>query len=254
MGAATAGEAARPPRAAAGRWAAAAPPRPRGAPPPGRPAPRPTPKRSASSRTWARSAPGSPYARTNRARTARRTGGRGPGAPRPSQPRNHSRAPGRRCSTIGATWAAPAAAAAGRSRSSCAGVSVRHGRIGAISTPQRSPASFSAAHASRRRCGAGCPARPRATASSSTKPTDTFSPTSVTSAASSSRSRSRRISVPLVRIENGLRESRSARDDPAHQPVAALGPLVAVDVGAHRDVLARPARRGQLRGAAARAR
>ena len=43
----------------------------------------------------------------------------------------------------------------------------------------------------------------------------------------------------MVRIENGLAASRSASMIPRHQPVAALGPLVAVDVGAHRDVLAR---------------
>ncbi|MGH3304651.1 MAG: hypothetical protein ACRDOK_23845 [Streptosporangiaceae bacterium] len=35
-------------------------------------------------------------------------------------------------------------------------------------------------------------------------------------------------------------------DDAGHQPVPALGPLVAIHVGAHRDVLALPARGGEL--------
>jgi hypothetical protein len=35
-------------------------------------------------------------------------------------------------------------------------------------------------------------------------------------------------------------------EDPAHQPVAALGALVRVRVGAHREVLALPALRGEL--------
>ena len=39
---------------------------------------------------------------------------------------------------------------------------------------------------------------------------------------------------------------RERADDAGHQLVAALGPLVAVHVHADRDVLARPARRGQL--------
>ena len=98
-----------------------------------------------------------------------------------------------------------------------------------------------------RRSGAGVPGSMARHSDLSTKAAETFSPTSVTSAASSSRSRSRRISVPLVRIENGFAASRSAAMMPAHELVPPLGPLVAVDVGAHRDVLARPAGRGQLR-------
>ena len=50
---------------------------------------------------------------------------------------NQSRAPGRRCSTIGVRWAAPAAAIAATVAASCSGESVKPGRIGAISTPQR---------------------------------------------------------------------------------------------------------------------
>jgi hypothetical protein len=44
----------------------------------------------------------------------------------------------------------------------------------------------------------------------STEPTETFSPTSVTSAAAASSSMSRRISVPLVKMENGLAAPASA--------------------------------------------
>ena len=55
-----------------------------------------------------------------------------------------------------------------------------------------------------------------------------------------------RISVPLVRMENGLAAPLQRSDDAGHQLVAALRPLVAIHVRAHRDVLARPARRGHL--------
>ena len=154
--------------------------------------------------------------------------------------------PGRRCSTIGVTCAAPAAAICRTVASSWAGESDRNGTTGPISTPQRSPRSLSAAHASSRRAGLGCPARWTATASLSTKPADTFSPTSVTSAACGQQ-------VEVAQDQRALGQDRERvggvaqrGDDAGHQPVAPLGPLVAVDVGAHRDVLARPARRGQL--------
>ena len=45
-------------------------------------------------------------------------------------------------------------------------------------------------------------------------------------------------SVPFVRIENGVPDSVSARDDAGHQPVAALGPLIGIRVGAERDGVA----------------
>ncbi len=94
--------------------------------------------------------------------------------------------------------------------SSWAGESDRNGSTGPISTPQRSPRSAMAAQMPSRRRGLGVPGSTSRESSSSTNPTDTFRPTSVTCAASAIRSRSRRISVPLVRIENGLRASRSA--------------------------------------------
>jgi hypothetical protein len=53
--------------------------------------------------------------------------------------------------------------------------------------------------------GCGVPGSDNRQASSSSVPTDSAAPTSVTAAASFSRSRSRRISVPLVRMEKGFR-------------------------------------------------
>ena len=90
------------------------------------------------------------------------------------------------------------------------GESVRNGSTGPISTPQRSPRPVSAAQTASLRSGLGVPGSADRESDLSTNPTETLRPTSVTCAASASRSRSRRISVPLVRMENGLRASRSA--------------------------------------------
>ncbi len=166
---------------------------------------------------------------------------------RASQRKNHSLVPGRRCSTIGVTLAAPAAAMSPRPPPP-AGRGSRTGTAGPAPSARRSAARarLRAAQMPSRRAGLGVPGSTSRDSSLSTNPTDTFRPTSVTCAASAIRSRSRRISVPLVRIENGLRGVAQRADDAGHELVAALGPLVAVHVGAHGDVLARPARRGQL--------
>jgi hypothetical protein len=111
---------------------------------------------------------------------------------------------------MGVTEAAPAAAICRTVASSCCGESDRNGTIGPISTAHGSPAAANAAHTPSRRCGLGVPGSRSRHSASSAQPTDTASPTSVTSAAWQISSRSRRISVPLVRIENGLAASRSA--------------------------------------------
>ena len=74
-----------------------------------------------------------------RAGTAGGTAAPGPDGARPASARNHSRAPGRRCSTIGLTLAAPAAAICRTVSASCPGESVRNGSTGPIRTPQRRP-------------------------------------------------------------------------------------------------------------------
>src|SRR6266540_4837613 len=89
-------------------------------------------------------------------------------------------------------------------------VSVRPGRMGAISTPTAKPASESWRMASRRRAGLGVPGSTERHSASLTKPTDIETPTDVTELASRNRSTSRTMSVPLVRIENGLAWSRRA--------------------------------------------
>ncbi len=111
---------------------------------------------------------------------------------------------------MGLTWVAPASAICRTVDSSWAGESDRNGTTGPISTPQRSPCSLSVAQTPSRRLGLGVPGSMVRHRSSSAQPTDTLRPTSVTSADASSRSRSRRISVPLVRMEYGLRASSSA--------------------------------------------
>jgi hypothetical protein len=105
---------------------------------------------------------------------------------------------------------APALAIASTVARSCSGESVRHGRIGAISTEQPRPASASVRTASRRRAGLGVPGSTVRQTRSSTKPIDMLSATSTSSAARRSSGRSRSISVPLVRIENGVPDSASA--------------------------------------------
>ena len=82
--------------------------------------------------------------------------------------------------------------------------------IGAIKTPHSIPASLSFRHTSSRFRGLGVPGSSERHRSLSTKPTETFVPTSATSAHCWSRSTSRKMSDPLVRIENGLAKSLSA--------------------------------------------
>jgi len=89
-------------------------------------------------------------------------------------------------------------------------LSVSPGRIGAISTPTANPASVSVRTASSLRRGLGVPGSTARHMPSSTKPTENEIPTRVTWAASRSSCRSRRMSVPLVRIENGFAKSRNA--------------------------------------------
>jgi hypothetical protein len=108
------------------------------------------------------------------------------------------------------TLTAPAEAMAATVASIEASVSVRPGRIGAISTPTGKPASVSCRIASSRRRGLGVPASTVRQSPSSTKPTEYDTPTRVTVAACRSNGRSRSSRVPLVRIENGLAKSRSA--------------------------------------------
>ena len=169
-----------------------------------------------------------------------------PGAGRAARRENHSRVPGRRCSTMGVTWVAPVAAICPTAASSWAGESDRNGTTGPMRTPQRSPRSFSAAHASSRRPGAGVPGSIDRHRSLSTKPADTLSPTSVTSAASASRSMSLEDQGALGQDGERVGSVPERSDDAGHQLVAPLRPLVAVHVHAHRDVLALPARRGHL--------
>ena len=67
-----------------------------------------------------------------------------------------------------------------------------------------------------------------------------------TDAASVNRSMSRRMSVPLVRMENGFRRAMRALRMPRHQSVPTLDSLVRVRPRAHRDVLALPPTRREL--------
>lgn len=75
---------------------------------------------------------------------------------------------------------------------------------GAISTPQSMPFSLRVRTTPSWRSGGGAPGSTVRHSSGSTKPTETEMPTPVTSAACVSSSGSRRISVPVVRIENGF--------------------------------------------------
>ena len=108
----------------------------------------------------------------------------------------------------------PASTSARASAFSWAGPSEISGRIGAASTPVGTPASRSRASASSRRRGWGVPGSLNLHTSSSTVPTENAVCTRVRRAASASTSRSRRMSVDFVRIENGLRASPSTSTIP----------------------------------------
>ena len=105
---------------------------------------------------------------------------------------------------------APASSAASTTARSCTGSSEMPGRIGAINTLVGMPASVRVRIASMRAFGCGVPGSVRRQTSSSSVPIENAALTDVTSAAAVSRSRSRVMSVPFVRIENGLRYSVSA--------------------------------------------
>ena len=109
---------------------------------------------------------------------------------------------------MGDTWVARDSAIARTVAASWDGESVRNGMIGAISTPHSNPASFSVRHTSSRFRGLGVPGSSRRHSLLSTKPTDTFVPTSATAAHSWRSSMSLRMSEPFVRMENGFAKSR----------------------------------------------
>ena len=232
-------------RAGARRWPGAGSGRdpvqavaPGGRPPPGRP----------------------PRAGTPSARTSRH--GRAPGSGRPGRD-GRARAsrgttpgrPGAGAASAACALTAPAAAIAATVASIDSSVSVRPGRIGAISTCTSNPASVNWRTASRRRRGLGVPGSTVRHIASSMKPDREADAHRRHRRPPAGAGRGRAvISVPLVRIENGLAWSRSAAMMPRMSRVPTLGPLVAVDVGAHRDVLAGPRRARPARGAAARRR
>ena len=135
---------------------------------------------------------------------------------------------------------APASTHAFTTASSCSGESDSPGSTGATSTPHGTPAALSLATASTRRRGWGVPGSVSFHTSSSRVPMEKLARTSSVGAASASRSRSRRMRVDLVRMENGLRGLGQHLDDAPGEAVLALAPLVGVGVGAHGDVVARP--------------
>ena len=115
-----------------------------------------------------------------------------------------SRTPGRRCSPMLEIETAPASMQARTTAESCSSPSESPGRIGATSTPQGTPASFRRATASTRRQGGGVPGSLLRQTSSSSVPIERLARTLVRSAAAARTSRSRRIMVDFVRMENGL--------------------------------------------------
>ena len=102
------------------------------------------------------------------------------------------------------------------------------------------PASVIRRISSSRALGLGVPGSSVACSSESSSANDTAIPGG--SASPDNSGRSRESTVPLVRIENGVPLSAKRGDDARHQPVATLGALVGVGVGAQRDVLTPPRR------------
>ena len=108
------------------------------------------------------------------------------------------------------TPVAPAAAMAPMAASRCSTPSVSPGRTGARKTPHGNPAPVTARTRSSRARGVGTPGSRAACSSSSQIASDTPNPTGTRSAAATSSGMSRRASVPLVRMENGVSDSASA--------------------------------------------
>ncbi len=104
---------------------------------------------------------------------------------------------------------APASRAACDDRGELLGRSESPGRIGAMPTEARTPASTSARSARSRWRGGAVPGSVVRQTSSSSVGTENVTETSARRAASASTSTSRTISGPRVMIENGLRTSRS---------------------------------------------
>ena len=164
----------------------------------------------------------------------------------PSHAMNHSRAPGRRWSTRGVTEVAPEAAIARTVARSWSGWSPRNGITGAIRTPQPMPCSVSVRTASRRRSGAGVPGSTVRHSSWSRKPTETRD-------ADLGHLGRLLQQLQVAQDERALGEDgervrvvAQGLDDARHQAVTAFRALVAVDIGAHRDVRALPAARGEV--------
>ena len=99
-------------------------------------------------------------------------------------------------------------------RSTCSGWSLIPGISGAIRMPVGMPAAFSFATASSRALGCGVCGSVARHAFSSSVGTERHALISARSATSSIRSRSRRSSGDLVRIEHGFAASRSAAQIP----------------------------------------
>lgn len=109
---------------------------------------------------------------------------------------------------------APASTAASTTARRSLSESDRPGITGEMNTPQGTPARFSAATASMRFHGGGAPGSVRRHTSRSSEPIDRLVRTGTRSAAAASASRSRRMSVDLVRMENGLAPSAMAPMSP----------------------------------------
>ncbi len=139
---------------------------------------------------------------------------------------------------------APASRAAFTTSASCSGRSESPGRIGAMPTLARMPASTSRFSARSRWRGGDVPGSVVRQTSSSSVGTEKVTPTSARREASCRTSTSRTISGPRVISPNGVRRLGERLEAAARQAVAALGRLVRVGGGADRDRLAvpRPAR------------
>ena len=100
------------------------------------------------------------------------------------------------------------------------------------------PCSVRVRTTSRRRSGAGVPGSTVRHSSSSVKPTETEMPDLGDGGGLLQQVEVAQDQRALGEDREGVGVVAQGGDDAGHQPVAALGALVAVDVGAHRDVLA----------------
>ena len=159
---------------------------------------------------------------------------------------NHSRVPGFRYRAPAVTPVAPAAAKEAEEGIQCFVAVGQPRQDGHGHHAAGQPGVAQTGDQLQPALGPGVPGSTASDSASSVMAREMPMPTGTWAAARFSSGMSLASSVPLVRMDSGVPESASARDDAGHQLVAALGALVGIGVGAQGHLVAAPGRLGQF--------